>query len=333
MPSKDKFRGKVDFKDILRRFDPKDEERSFGGGGGGGSMSNLRMNRPRHESEPRDYQVFGGPQRGAIVDSDFDFRGGASREPVWDNPGRFRASRSSGGHRSLSPGLGRGRVQPLQLDIDVANKINSAFSSSTTSLRRSESNPISPRRCESNPISPRRVEFAEEIIFDFNPSKIRSNVVSPVEKVHFKPILRHTTEKEDHGLSVQHANRDTSRDGIGSQVNSDSLVQIFVPQNVGEDEDTDVVSDTNSADTDDTIEFKSDNTLKRSVPPPLGDLDRSQSFPPPAAASSADRKTSLPENLKLAEKCKSFEGNKSKVCSKYWLILQIRLLSFQTCLN
>ena len=59
-PPRDVFKGRVDFKSILRRFDPKDDERASGG----------RLVAPRPEPQ-------GPPRRGTIVDSDFDFRGSA----------------------------------------------------------------------------------------------------------------------------------------------------------------------------------------------------------------------------------------------------------------
>lgn len=72
---REKYTGRVDFKNILRRFDPKDEERSSGGG--------------RFDGEPRDYHrdsqfsqhmltqnPYASPKRGATFnnESDFDFR-------------------------------------------------------------------------------------------------------------------------------------------------------------------------------------------------------------------------------------------------------------------
>ena len=194
---RDVFKGKIDFKTILRRFDPKDDERAAGGGNERDhrSSSHSRMSRSR-EGLLSDSREMLSPRRGMIIESDFDFRGGASRETNWDNPGRFRKEQ----HQPPTTRLSRSRPQNLQ--IDVSSRVRSP----DHSLRRSESNPISPRHYpESNPISPRRVEFGQEVVFDFNPKQSsRSNVVSPTpgsshhapgggKHLPYKPILRHTT--------------------------------------------------------------------------------------------------------------------------------------------
>jgi hypothetical protein len=156
---RDVFTGKVEFLSTLRKSDPKDDERTLGGGGRGRQQQQqqqaataeiLRSKSELYRSDP-----YLSPKRGAIVDSDFDFRYGMSSEPNWDNPGRFRSP-----SRPISPtgssliwregSVGEGGASPctsrplsptrfLKLDIDAAtNQMNV--------LRRSESNPVSPKR-------------------------------------------------------------------------------------------------------------------------------------------------------------------------------------------
>lgn len=89
-PKVDVYRGRVDFKDTLRQFDPKDEERSSGGGvrrpqhHPRSSLECSSLNMPSYHSY-YDPMPAGGPtfdrpwppRRGTIVESDFDFRGSA----------------------------------------------------------------------------------------------------------------------------------------------------------------------------------------------------------------------------------------------------------------
>ena len=228
--ARDTFKGKVDFKSTLRRFDPKDDERSHGslerlrsGSYSNYSSYNSLNNRSSRHDLSNSRELLS-PRRGTIIDSDFDFRGGGSSEPNWDNPGRFRynkteasttSSRSSsheGYHhhqqqqqRPLSPLRNQPstpvKSQPtrpnnLRLNVDVGYQQGQA-------LRRSESNPISPsgsrQYVTSNPTSPRRVEFGEEIVFDFNP-RSRSRVTSPTCGVSSnsakKPILRQSNSTD-----------------------------------------------------------------------------------------------------------------------------------------
>jgi hypothetical protein len=200
------------------------------------------------------------------------------------------------------------------------------------------------------------VEFGEEIVFDFNPRFVgRPGVVSPPNvpsKAYFKPILRHTNS-DPHAqrhqqqrlqqqqqqneqvfkseLTIKHANPEQSTDNADH--NSDSLVQIFVPQNseneerekdkTDEDEEIKIknVIDNNmradsscaSDDSDGTLEDQdqppsllSPNHTSRRLPPMLADWSRSQSFPPPRTShenellgesEAAQRKFSLPEEI------------------------------------
>ncbi|XP_059086390.1 echinoderm microtubule-associated protein-like 1 isoform X5 [Tigriopus californicus] len=331
---RDVFKGKVDFKTILRRFDPKEEERSSSGG----SYPNL--SRTGMSSHSRDY--YGSPRRGQVIETDFDFRACASSstEPNWDNPGRFRNHSGHSGHssqeasfRSISPR----QVRPLTLQLDLDSGHHGARSG-THNLRRAESTPISPRRgYESNPISPRRVEFGDEIIFDFNPSQ-RPEVVSPTHssKAYFKPILRHTTsdpstktpplerkgnlmeqferkmmnQKHEDSmvslspLTIQHANPEPEI----TSPKKESLVQIYIPSLQNEKADKNrpskPVADTDESDydTDSTMEEVKTSSyglssMGREKSPrqvPPPISDRAHSFPLPSAKKEESRKVSLP---------------------------------------
>jgi len=146
---REKYTGRVDFKSILRKFDPKEEERSSGG---------------RFDGEPRDYHrdsqfqqhmltqnPYASPRRGATAvhtsELEFDFRGGTSPVP--------RNGASSVSVRSLSPR----RPQNLELDLNSLRR-----RAGQEQLR----SPDGVRRAESNPHSPRRVEFADEVLFTFS---------------------------------------------------------------------------------------------------------------------------------------------------------------------
>ncbi len=312
---RDVFKGKVDFKTILRRFDPKEEERSHSSSTGNIAQQQqhlIHRGRSRHDSEEFSSVLSStsssfSRQRGSIVDSDFDFRGGASREPVWDNPGRFRyvgsATSSAANSRPTSP---RPQSQPplssgnttrqLRIDVESANEDHHH------------------RGATSNPVSPRKVEFGEQVVFDFDPRQVRSAVSSPtppqIEAAgNRKPILRHTTSGEQQqqrnpeSLMQQYQRKVSSTEAPPSHQteisNGDSLVQIYVPDNSGAPGST-----TDEEDSDDTIEEGGRGELKRQVPPPLGECwNRSQSFPPPRTshenrlldADAALRKHSLQE--------------------------------------
>lgn len=304
--ARDKFRGKLDFKTILRKFDPKDEERGFGGGG----RPVHQPGRSRHESEPREPHR----NRGLIIDSDFDFRRGMSMEPDYNHPGKFRFRSSSAGqtvHR-----------RSLRIDVDEANNPDRSI-----------------RRTESNPLSPRRVEFGEEIVFDFNPQIVgRPGVVSPTNvplPSNFKPILRHTSSdpygscKRSADLTIHHTNPDSKSEDSGT------TVQVLVTQQ--EDEPLSIQNiidphmELTSADESDLTD--SDATLEddeqpqtptiRALPPMLDQWHRSQSFPPPATSHNneplggsdeATRKLSLPEELLSSD---TTQGEGSKCLQKF----------------
>ncbi len=332
---RDIFRGKLDFKNILRRFDPKEEERSHSArnsvgrslsGAGGGRYNQDNYGGGGYE----EYSYGGGvtspprSRRGSIVDSDFDFRGGASREPVWDNPGRFRygggggsAANSAANSRPTSP---RPQSQPppqqqmqpsptrvLKIDVESGNDSEAVAAAAGVT---------------SNPVSPRRVGFGEQTVFDFDPRRVRSAVSSPVPPANppqtAKPILRHTSsieqqqQQQQQSLSLmdQYERSLPEKKEEKTEDNGDSLVQIYKPPRDSNTEEEEEEED----DSDDTLgggeedEGKSSPNRKgasaRPVPPPLGECwSRSQSFPPPRTshenevldASAALRKQSLQE--------------------------------------
>lgn len=265
---RDVFKGKIDFKSTLRRVDPKEEERNRNNSGFSGRYVS------RHEGEVR---------RGMIVDSDFDFRGGTSREPSWDNPGRFRIVHTNKAVRGPS----------LSVDIDMANRVRTPDPADFH--RRDE--PISPRRCESNPISPRRVEFGEEIVFDFNPRTIKIN--RSHSGIPSKPILRHTNSDSREIPIIRKEEPDISND------QSDSLVQIFVPPSQTDKTNENDNSSEETIQGDQSEEEEKQTKLRRKVPPPLADWNRSQSFPMASANNNSMRKQSLPDHVKLANQSKS----------------------------
>jgi hypothetical protein len=328
---RDVFRNRVDFKTILRRFDPKEEERASGGGRHHGRSE--RSLEPRDASWPVHHAP--GPRRGTLVESDFDFRlnaNSALREPSWDNPGRFRhRSASNSSHADMEPQRPWSpRRNQLRLDIEVANSVTSG------------STPQSPigRRCESTPMSPRRVEFGDEVIFDFNPRG--AIVVSPTTTMTstavFKPILRHTTSdpnskkqpavnlmaqferkvSDDKSrqvpLTIQHTN------SIHESDSSESLVKIFVPQQ------SRAAADDGGDETDSTLEddvpvpTASSASLSRSVPPRLAEWNRSQSFPLPVAAAPKSeehkKRSSLQEFTHALSKPTSINDGKSPSSSR-----------------
>ena len=176
---REKYTGRVDFKSILRKFDPKEEERSSGG---------------RYDGEPRDYHrdsqfqqhmltqnPYASPRRGATAihtsELDFDFRSGASPVP------RNGTSSASVSVRSLSPR----RPQDLELDLN-----NLRRRGGQEQLR----SPEGTRRAESNPHSPRRVEFADQVLFTFSQEDLnrqfQRNTVGPS-----KPILRQSRSDQE----------------------------------------------------------------------------------------------------------------------------------------
>ncbi len=323
---RDIFRGKLDFKNILRRFDPKEEERSHSArnsvgrslsGAGGG-----RYNQDNYGGVGYEEYSYGGvtspprSRRGSIVDSDFDFRGGASREPVWDNPGRFRygggsATNSAANSRPTSPRPQsqppQQQVQPsptrvLKIDVESGNDSEAAAAGVT-----------------SNPVSPRRVGFGEQTVFDFDPRRVRSAVSSPVPPANppqtAKPILRHTSSIEQQqqqqplSLMDQYERSLPEKKEEKAEDNGDSLVQIYKPprdSNTEEEEEEDDSDDTLGGGEEDEGKSSPDpkGASPRPVPPPLGECwSRSQSFPPPRTshenevldASAALRKQSLQE--------------------------------------
>ena len=221
-PKVDIFKGRVDFKSILRRFDPKDDERAFGGQKGrllDGSMSSSQKSRYMGGSQ-KDFSSLSNmpyddpyqmpqrpppPKRGTIVDSDFDFRGSApaltrsmSPQQIVVRPLSPSVSTSSNSnmfpvHHSNRP------LRPQKLDLEISSRKRQDPISVQTCDR-----PISPNsfeysnsiKSESNPVSPRRVEFSDQVFsFSFAGNEPSSSsfpppplmVSSPIGK---KPILR-----------------------------------------------------------------------------------------------------------------------------------------------
>ncbi len=191
---REKYTGRVDFKNILRRFDPKEEERSSGG---------------RYDGEPRDYHrdsqfqhhmltqnPYASPHRGAtathVSELEFNFRGSSntmspsSRNGGTDSPNSRSGSLSV---RSLSP------RRPQNLDLDL-NSLRRGARQGPDLLR----SPDGGRRAESNPHSPRRVEFADQVMFTFSQEDLQKqfqrNTMGPA-----KPILRqsrHDQQEQSH---------------------------------------------------------------------------------------------------------------------------------------
>ena len=267
---REKYTSRVDFKTILRRFDPKEEERSSGG---------------RFDGEPRDYHrdsqfqhhmltqnPYASPRRGATAvhtsELDFDFRGTTS-----PSPRNGTASPNTGSVRSLSPR----RPQNLDLDLNTARRRPAG----QDQLR----SPEGIRRAESNPHSPRRVEFADQVLFTFSQDDLhrqfQRNSIAPA-----KPILRQTKNEQEYNrpqltlmqqfevqqhqlqqqphfnittnhnnpkttiipLVIEHANLDkvatstrSEKDPVNQRKVStgDSLVQIYVPPTSTNDDDGD----------------------------------------------------------------------------------------------
>ena len=256
---REKYTGRVDFKNILRRFDPKEEERSSGG---------------RYDGQPRDYHhdsqfqqhmltqnPYASPHRGQTLphfsELGFDFR---SSSPIPRNGTASPVPRSgSMSGRSLSP------RRPQNLELDMNNF--SRRSGQGPDLLKS---PDGGRKTESNPHSPRRVEFADQVLFTFSQEDLQRqfqrNSLTPA-----KPILRHSKQDLEQSqqqltlmqqfelqqqqrnqhqpvnsktattiipLVIEHANLDKLRSSTRAEndpvnqrkvSNDDSLVQIYVP--------------------------------------------------------------------------------------------------------
>ncbi len=308
---KDVFAPKVDFKNSLRQFNPKDSERSRG---------QQMTSRSRHDSEPMDYH-----------DSNSYF----TQQLTAHNPYAVNPKRGTFMTSNNSLDLDNGSSGPASLPImtsnfNKSNKLRLEISSrSTTPL-----NFRSP--AASRPQSPRRVEFADEVFFNFNGGghhlyqRSASSDIQPSQKA--KPILRNVNsdagsaskrpnslieqfEMQQQSLSlpeplsplvIEHTNLDTSVASASASTqsrkmsNEDSLVQIYIPHQQAESEDDD---ETLSAASEQDLEEKEQQprssknevkrtmsaevtpTAKRVVPPMLGDWNRSQSFPPPKATS------------------------------------------------
>ena len=267
----DVFKGRVDFKSILRRFDPKDEERAFGGQRGSynaqqkskyvgagsqkefTSMSNSAYQDP-HSMQSRSQP----PKRGAIVDSDFDFRGSA---PALTSTLRSMSPQQM--MRPLSPSISTSSnsnmfpvhhnrpVRPQKLDLDISSrKRQQPISIQTNNRPTSPNNYPYPTntKSESNPVSPRRVEFSEQVFsfsfagneptnasLPFPPPPLM--VSSPVGK---KPILRQSNSDPHSSVHIpafqnqtyNGAATDKSKIDQHEQKSRPSLIQQFERQEI-----------------------------------------------------------------------------------------------------
>ncbi|CAB4061736.1 unnamed protein product [Lepeophtheirus salmonis] len=256
------FKGKLDFKSLLRREDPKEDERTLSG--------NRRRAPPPQRLEP---------QRGYIVDSDFDFRGGL--DYYNSNPDMVNSFHS--GTRNIVTLRNRNRSGFNKLNVDINHL--------ALSPRNSKSFESVLKHSESTPVSPRRVGFADEIRFDFS-EQCKSHPTSPSTEDYPRPILRVPLDRRlTEPLTISHANPDEREFQKEGSPPGDSLVQLYVPPS------------TSSSDI--HPEFIALEPLRgiseRKIPPPLVDCwSRSQSFPPPGSPShprprSPIRKASLPE--------------------------------------
>lgn len=183
---REKYTGRVDFKSILRKFDPKEEERSSGG---------------RFDGEPRDYHrdshfqqhmltqnPYASPRRGATAihtsELEFDFRsGGGMMSPIPRN-GAASPNTTSISVRSMSPR----RPQNLELDLNSLRR-----RAGQDQLR----SPDGLRRAESNPHSPRRVEFADQVLFTFSQEDLNRQFQRNVNGCPAKPILRQSKNEPE----------------------------------------------------------------------------------------------------------------------------------------
>ena len=292
-PPRDVFKGRVDFKSILRRFDPKDDERASGG----------RLVAPRQDLMPPGAGGGGGgggpPRRGTIVDSDFDFRGSAPSLQYKSQPYQVNVIH-----------------QPTVRQIRPPQKLE-------LSSREFLVNPA-PAMPMSNPVSPKRVEFSEQVYFSFSGEELqraakteRSHVTAKTDTAAPKQLslieqFQQQEMERKHKLPplvIEHANLDENvidKDPNSNQrrkVSGESLVQIYVPEQTRQAEDPD-------DDDEDTISACSDkedsgggggggqhppagrtvsaDTTRRPVPPMLSEWSRSQSFPPPGKSDTAD---------------------------------------------
>ena len=299
---KDHFTPRVDFKNTLRQFNPKDDERSRG-----------HHMRSRHDSEPMDYH-----------DSNSYFTQQlTAHNPYANNPKRNFVVDNSG--PASLPITINSRPPPTKLRLDLSNSRPQTPIKSPTGSR---------------PQSPRRVEFAEgpEVFFSFNGHHLYQRSASTDLPVKAKPILRNThsdaseriTSENSHPslslieqyeqqqqnslpeplspLVIEHTNLEATanNDFVNRRKisNDDSLVQIYVPEitsGTSGNESDDGTLSAGSQDNGTTVHNRDETTvlkkneikrtmsaevtsgnITRKVPPMLNEWNRSQSFPPPA---------------------------------------------------
>lgn len=286
---KDTFTPRVDFKNTLRQFNPKDEERSRGHFQG--------QARSRHDSEPMDYH-----------DSNAYF----TQQLTQHNPYAVNPRR---GMTASNFDLDNAGPASLPLSLNQGQRFKT--SRPTTPLK----SPINSR-----PQSPRRVEFADEVFFNFNGHHVyQRSASSDLQIAKAKPILRNVNSDAGVGptkrpislieqfesqqsqlpeplspLVIEHTNLDdehlaTKNEQVLNQrkvSKDDSLVQIYVP-NAEESDDETLSARSSSPNAEPssrpavkrTLSAEVKSSSKRQVPPMLSDWNRSQSFPPPKAAS------------------------------------------------
>ena len=320
---KDNFTPRVDFKNTLRQFNPKDDERSRG--------HNMRS---RHDSEPMDYH-----------DSNSYFTQQlTAHNPYASNPKRNFVIENNSGPASLPITINNSRPPPTKFKLDLSSMSNSR--------------PQTPIKSPtgSRPQSPRRVEFAEgpEVFFSFNGHQLYQRSASTDLPIKAKPILRNThsdaaervtTSDSHHSLSlieqyeqqqhqqslpeplsplvIEHTNLESSancNDLVNRRKisNDDSLVQIYVPETSGNESDdgtlsagsqdeSTVLNKKNEIKRTMSAEVTSGNNITRKVPPMLNEWNRSQSFPPPANSNT----NNLFESDRLQKQNKDGKPNKS----------------------
>ena len=282
LPKKDTFTPRVDFKNTLRKFDPKDDERSRG------------QQRSRHDSEPMDYH-----------DSNAYFTQQlTAHNPYALNPKRNMMASdlsldSNSGPASLPITLSSNK-RPFKLKLD--SKYNSP--------------------ANSRPQSPRRVEFSDEVFFNFGghrgsisskPILRNSQTPSLIEQFEQNNLPEPLSP-----LVIEHTNLEakTSTSKINQRKisNEDSLVQIFVPNEFPSDDETLSAASENeclSLKNEVKRTLSAEVTASRKVPPMLSDWNRSQSFPPPVSKAAPDFESDGLQRLRDQDKEQEDQGKNS----------------------
>ena len=287
---KDHFTPRVDFKNTLRQFNPKDDERS------------RNSMRSRHDSEPMDYH-----------DSNAYFTQQlTAHNPYAQNPKRNYIENNSG---PASLPLSVNKPQKLRLDLSRPQTPKSPTGSRPQSPRRVEFSDeiffdfgrhVYNQRSASTDIQVKAKPILRNTTSDSLERVIlhdSNRITSESTHSSLSLIEQYESQQQNHSLPeplsplvIEHTNLESSAN-CTEDINrrkistDDSLVQIYVPESNGTADSDDETLSSGSQDT-----IVKNNQVKRTmsaevtsgtrkVPPMLNEWNRSQSFPPPKSSS------------------------------------------------